>query len=886
MNAARILIVEDEAILAEDLADLLSGAGYEVVGIVSTGEDAVAAAHEFKPDLVLMDIKLRGALDGIGAAERMANLRDTAVVYLTAHDEPDVFTRARMTEPAGYLAKPVSPHELLRSAEMAIYRHRMERRLRDSEERFRTLAEKAPYGMVMIGDDGRFLYVNKAFIEMFGYDLSEAPNGKEWFRKAYPDPEIRREAISEWLTDLHESLPGQERPRVFTVCCKNGDYRRILFRPVQLESGRHLMTCEDVTERERAEIALKESEERYRALVEQANDIIYRTAPSGVITYINPAVTRLTGYAESDITGKHFSAFVHPSYVDRAACYYKRQLLERIPDTYYELPIITRSGASVWLGQNVHLLTDGDRRIGFQAICRDITERKLAEQALEESELRYRTLFERAGDAIFILEAEGENPGRIVSANTAAAQMHGYSVSEMTGLSIADLDAPEEAPKVPDRIARISRGEWIKEQIVHRKKDGTIFPVEITAGLLDLPNRKYILAIDRDVTERVELEAKLRHASKMEAIGRLAGGVAHDFNNLLTAMIGYTDILAQQLPPTGPEIEKLGRIAQAAKRAAELTHQLLAFSRKQMLEVKVLDCNEIILDLEEMLRRLIREDIELTITLDPELPRVKADPAQLEQIIMNLVLNSRDAMPKGGRLGIGTQRVELDETYSPGSADLAPGLYVMLSVSDAGHGMDAETCSRIFDPFFTTKEKGLGTGLGLSTVFGIVMQHNGHISVHSEPGLGTTFKVYLPCVSESGDPLVRSASSNPPLTGAETILVVEDEDAVRKLICEALNLLGYTALDASCPRDAISLCSGDAAPIDLLLTDVILPEMDGRTLYETISATLPAIKVLFVSGYTDDFIVHHGVLDEGVHFMQKPFNVETLAQKVREALER
>jgi len=370
----------------------------------------------------------------------------------------------------------------------------------------------------------------------------------------------------------------------------------------------------------------------------------------------------------------------------------------------------------------------------------------------------------------------------------------------------------------------------------------------------------------------------------MEAIGRLAGGIAHDFNNLLTVVIGYSNMLIREIPKGDSKHKRLANIASASERAAALTKQLLAFSRKQVLDVKVLNINDVIAAMEEMLRRLIGENIELVTVSCSPLGLVRADPSQIEQIILNLSVNARDAMPHGGKLTIETANVMLDEGDSRANAEVEPGLYVMCAVSDSGVGMDAETASHVFDPFFTTKEKGVGTGLGLATVYGIVKQHQGHVVVQSQQQRGTTFKIYLPLVEEFLESNSVTTANEIQLGGSETILVVEDEETVRPLTCEALELLGYHVLSAHESELAVTISDGHAGPIHLLLTDVVLPKMDGRSLYEKLAATRPDMKVVYMSGYTDNFIVHHGVLDQGVHFLAKPFTLDALAKKVRDVL--
>jgi nitrogen-specific signal transduction histidine kinase len=391
--------------------------------------------------------------------------------------------------------------------------------------------------------------------------------------------------------------------------------------------------------------------------------------------------------------------------------------------------------------------------------------------------------------------------------------------------------------------------------------------------------------ITEDITERRSLEQQLRQSQKMEAVGRLAGGVAHDFNNLLTVIKGYSELMLEQTAPGGPLRAEAEEVKKAADRAASLTRQLLAFSRQQVLAPRILDLNAAVGNIEQMLRRLLGEDIELSTVLGEKLGQVKADPGQVEQVIMNLAVNSRDAMSRGGKLTIETANVALDESYMREHGGVKSGRYVMLAVSDTGTGMDEETRSRIFEPFFTTKEMGKGTGLGLSTVYGIVKQSEGYIWVYSEAGQGTTFKVYLPRVDESADESQKMAALGSGDRGTETILLVEDEDGVRALVKQVLSRQGYTVIETRHGREALQECERHSGPIPLLLTDVVLPQMSGRELAERLKALRPDIKVLYMSGYTDDAILRHGVIDQETAFLQKPFTTSVLARKVREVLD-
>ena len=511
------------------------------------------------------------------------------------------------------------------------------------------------------------------------------------------------------------------------------------------------------------------------------------------------------------------------------------------------------------------------------------TERKVAVEALTESEAHYRVLFERHPNALWVYDLE---TAAFLAVNDAAVQHYGYSRAEFLGMTLEEIRPLEDVERLRTyrnnlQEGLVEAGEWR-----HRTKDGTIIDVDIARHTLTFAGRPAALAIARDITQRKSVEAQLLQASKMEAVGRLAGGVAHDFNNLLTVILGSADLLLDTLGRDHPEREEAEEIRKAGLRAADLTRQLLAFSRQQVLAPQVLDLNEVVANMDKILRRVIGEDIDLRTVPSPDLRTVRADPSQLEQVVMNLAVNARDAMPTGGKLTIETANVELDEAYAREHAVvLRPGHYVMLAVSDTGIGMDVATRARIFEPFFTTKAKGKGTGLGLATVYGIVKQSGGVIWVYSEPGRGTTFKIYLPRVEDAAVPAARSPVPPVSVRGSETVLLVEDEEMVRKLVHKVLKANGYTVLLAADGIDAERVAEQHAGPIHLLMTDVVLPGLNGKQVAQLLTAARPMIRVLYLSGYTDDAIVHHGVLESGVAFLQKPFTPAVLGRKVREVLD-
>jgi PAS domain S-box-containing protein len=509
-------------------------------------------------------------------------------------------------------------------------------------------------------------------------------------------------------------------------------------------------------------------------------------------------------------------------------------------------------------------------------------ERKRTEEQLHESERKYRLLFETNPEPMWVYDFETL---RILAVNEAAIARYGYSESEFLALTIRDIRPAEEQGRLEQELARRPDEGAIRTGVRHRAKDGRLFEVDLVARPLEFAGRRARLVLARDVTAQRHLENQLRQSQKMEAVGQLAGGIAHDFNNLLTAILGSTQLLLQATPPGDVRREDVEEIRNAGLRAAELTRQLLAFSRRQVLAPKVLELNAVVANMDKMLRRLIGEDVELATALHAEAGAVNADPGQLEQVLLNLVVNARDAMPGGGRVLIETTRVLLRDELVERRHRLPPGDYVCLAVTDSGLGMDESTQAHLFEPFFTTKEVGKGTGLGLATVYGIVKQSGGYIWVYSEPARGTTVKVYLPRVPGAAEPPLPAPEPPPLRGGHETVLLVEDAAPVRTLARRSLEACGYTVLDAADGPSAIELSARHPGAIAVLVTDVVMPGMSGRELAERLAPTRPAMKVLYTSGYTDDAMVRQGVLNAGVAFLQKPFVPDSLARKVRDVLD-
>ncbi|MBI2840828.1 MAG: PAS domain S-box protein [Acidobacteria bacterium] len=523
------------------------------------------------------------------------------------------------------------------------------------------------------------------------------------------------------------------------------------------------------------------------------------------------------------------------------------------------------------------------------ALARERSRKDSSQMA--ESERRYRSLVEGSPDCVQLFDHQG----RVLSTNQNGLAILGWDDAALRGRRYQDVWPEEARSAVEGAVERVVSGERAELEGDYARSDGRTICLSVVLNpILDAQGSvRYFVGISTDISERrrterekEKLEQQLRQAQRMESIGQLAGGVAHDFNNVLTAMMGYAELALARYDQKDYVREKLRGIIEAGERAGRLTRQLLAFSRKQVLEMSILNLNETVASMETMLRRLIGEDIRVQTFLPDGLPSVRADVAQLEQILMNLAVNARDAMPEGGMLTIETKKVHLDEAYARAHAGVTPGDHVMLAVSDTGCGMDPTTVSHVFEPFFTTKERGEGIGLGLATVYGIVRQHSGTIGVYSEPGIGSTFKIYLP--ADLGSP--RPDAQMPPQTqsaasGTETVLVVEDDESVRILVAETLENYGYTVIKAADAIEAIRIAHSFPREIHLMVTDVIMPRMNGKELHQRMSVIRPLTKVIYISGYTDNVIAHHGILEAGINFLQKPISVQPLIQKVRDVLD-
>lgn len=756
MNQPDILVVEDEAIIAEDLRTTLQGLGYVVANTAASAEEALQSVAERRPDLALLDIRIKGEIDGISTADRLREL-GIPVIFLTSYSDESTLQRARAAQPFGYLLKPFDERTLRAAIEMALHKHAMEERLADRERWLSTVLSSIGDGVIAADTRRRVSFMNLA-----------------------------AEHLSGWTQEDAVGRPIEE-----------------VFRLVDAATGSS------------------------RGLP------LERAFAHGAASGLGDGIA-----------------------------------------------LVTKSGVAAEIGDCLAPILDDDGNShGVVLVFRDVARERRAERALRESEERYRALFHNIPWPAWLAEAA---TSRFVEVNEAAMGLYGYSREEFLSMHIASLENARLGGGEPATDA----AEFTVAVRHHRRKDGSVVEVDLACQAVHVGGRRALLFVARDITAQRRLEHQLMQNQKLEAVGRLAGGIAHDFNNLLTVVLNCSALALAR-----PEVGSVARshveeIEKAALRAAELTKHLLAFTRQHPFETSVIDLNKVISRFQKMLSRVLGDNVELATFLTPSLGKIRADANRIEQVIMNLVVNARDALPAGGRVFIETSNVVLDERYASDHVEVTPGRYVMLAVSDTGIGMSAETKARIFEPFFTTKDAVAGTGLGLSTVFGIVRQTGGHVAVYSEIGRGSTFKIYFPT---TGSEKAAAKPGPQPATaprGSETILLVEDELRVRAVIRSVLQQWGYRVLDASNADEALAAFLENEKDVHMVLTDVVLSKGSGPQVVDGIRAIRPDVRALLMSGYAGKAIAHHGLVDPDVAFLQKPFTLDDLARKVREVLDR
>ncbi len=742
-----------------------------------------------------------------------------------------------------------------------------------------TLLQNLPDGVIRVDRDFRHIVANPACERVLGVPVTEIV-GKT-MRELPVSPRLRKtwaarvkKVLESGKTlDVEDTFEGPSGPR-------SHETRLLPERDERGEVVSVLIVIHDVSERHRAEKDRMESEERFRVTFEEAPIAMLLVGNDASVRGSNAAACELLGYTKRQLTGKSIYEITHPDDLELTRNVSMRIFEKGEARAAVEKRYLRKDGEVVWGRVSVSSVRDSEQRFIHNVVqIIDITSLKQAEQALREREELQRLVIEHANDVIAVVGLDFTI--RLVSQSVRDGL--GFEPSELVGRNVEELVDPETSEDLRVTLKEILVGRVPQNRplrLRHRDGGWRLFEGLGSVASDEGGEPSYMVVILRDVTERTSLEQQLLVAQKMEAVGQLAGGVAHDFNNLLTVINGFTDVAIRELGDRDEGTRRyLAEIGHAGQRAAELTQHLLAFSRQQMLQPEIVDVNSIVEEYAVMLRRVLGEEIELSTRLEPELRTVEVDPGQLGQVLMNLAVNARDAMPRGGVLTITTQNVKSKRSIPVEYGTLPRGSYVLLSVSDNGEGMAAETRSHVFEPFFTTKDPGQGTGLGLATVVGIVEQSGGAIAVDTKPGEGTTFRVYLP--RSAVVPITKKTVPGKAQTGVGTILVVEDDRAVRKLVAKILLEAGYRVLVAALPSEAISLANWEPS-IDVLVTDVVMPEMNGHELARGLLAQRPDLRVLYISGYTPDVVRGKGVVTHQESFLQKPFTAAALTQAVRE----
>jgi len=747
---------------------------------------------------------------------------------------------------------------------------------------YEDIVETVREPLIVLDSDLRVLSANRSFYETFRVMPGETIGNLIY------DLGNRQWDIPGLRTLLEEILPKNNKFADYEVDHIFSDVgHKIMLlnarRIIHHEKGPQmiLLAIEDITERKRKESLLEASEAKYRELVQNVNSIILKIDPEGKVTFFNKFAQMFFDYTEKEILGRSVVGTIVPE-SDSAGLDLDFMIKDIAinPEKYInnENENMRRNGERIWVAWTNRARERNGKIIEILCIGNDITERRRMDNELKDYEERFRELFSTAKDGLLLIDKQ---TGNIVNVNPAIVEMLGYFSEEFIGKKLKDIGLLKDMKDFKETIRELNQAGFINyENVFAETKLGQLIDVDIY--LVD--RARFAQCNVRSITERKKLSAQLRQAQKMEAVGLLAGGLSHDFNNILTAIVGYGHLLKMKMKEDDPLRHNVTHILDAVERGSKLIQSLLAFSRKQVMNPMPASFNTIVECVYKLLKRLIGEDIELKTLLTSEDVTVMADCGQIEQVLMNLAANARDAMPDGGRLTIETERAELSEEYVTNHGFGVPGVYALLSVTDTGTGMDEETKTKIFEPFFTTKEVDKGTGLGLSVIYGIIKQHKGYINVYSEPGEGTTFKIYLPVIKAIIEEMKQDEIA-PVSGGNETVLIAEDDEAARGFTKTVLQEFGYTVIEAKDGEEALSVFSENSAGIKLIVTDMIMPKMHGNEVYEKARIIRPDIKCLFMSGYSDDIIQKRGILKEGVNFISKPFSPYDLLRKVRVALD-
>jgi PAS domain S-box-containing protein len=742
------------------------------------------------------------------------------------------------------------------------------------EEQYKTIIRTSMDGFLLVDTEGRFLDVNDAYCHMIGYSRDELLKMRIQDIEAVESPEetaARIRKLMETGSDRFETRHRHRDGRIIDI--------EVSVNYIKGDEGMLFTFLRDITERKVAEKELKLKAE----LLDAAGDSIFLHDTEGNLIYVNKTAYMTRGYSREELLAMNLRDLDTPEYAKLIEPRMKT-VLEK-GESVFEAAHFRKDRSVMPIEVHVRVIEHEGRRL-VVGVTRDITERKQAEAQLR----LFRELLDQSIDSIYIVEPA---TGRFLDVNQAACRDLGYTRDELLQRRVVDIQSQiRDIPAWQAHVQELrAKGQNLFEFEALRK-DGSHFPVEVSTRVVTAGNESYVVAVVRNITEhkkaeeeKAKLEIQFHQASKMEAIGQLASGIAHDFNNILNAIIGFGSLLKMDMDKDSPLMSHVGQILDAAERAAMITHQLLAFSRKQVLDIKPVNINDSIRNIEKLLLRLIREDIKLKFMLHEKDMTIMADNSQIDQILINIATNARDAMPKGGMLTIATEPVEIDSEFVKKHGYGEHGMYVRISAMDTGIGMDEKTRERIFEPFFTTKELGKGTGLGLSVVYGIVKQHNGYINVYSELGMGTTFKIYLPLIKTEAFE-EQPSEAVPVRGGTETILVAEDDPGSRKLAMAVLEKFGYSVIAAENGEEAVNRFIENKDLIRLVILDVIMPEKGGREAYDEIKNISPDIKVMFLSGYTGDILSLKGINEKEFEFISKPVSPNVLLRKVREVLDR
>lgn len=882
----QLIIIEDNPDDAQLMLMQLTKEGYAPRWKRVETKEAYLDALRNPPDLILADWALP-SFSGYEALKLLKAARlDIPFILVSGSIGEEAAVETMRLGASDYILKDrmerlgMSVRKALAEKMLSFEKGIAEDALRRERRLFRKILDDFPYGIYIVNSHHAIEYANRRLTADFG----DGPSCKcHEFLHGRPDP-------CPWCENA-EVFSGRTVERLWHSDKTGKDYELVSI-PLKNADGTisKLAVFHEITKRKRAEEEISRQEDFLRTLIDCIPIPVFYKDKEGSFLGFNRAYEEFTGVPRDKLIGKTVVDIL-PS--DEAAHHHRIDLglIKSGGKASYESHYTNVGGKERDILISKAAFTDEKgETAGIVAAFLDMTVRKRAEEALRASEEQYRLLAETSRDIILVHDMEG----RILFANKAGLDYAGLKKEEATGRSILDFVPPEWREALLERLESRSKGDLAPYlfEAEFLKGTGERVPVEVSsAPILRDGAVSAILIVARNITERKQaqadaelLQAQFAQAQKMEAVGRLAGGVAHDFNNMLSSILGFTELAMDKLDRASPIQEDLREVRAAGKRSAEIVRQLLAFARRQPVTPRVLSINETIDGMLKMLRRLIGEDIDLAWRPQPDLWRVMIDPSQIDQILANVCVNARDALPQGGKIAIETRNVTLDEEDCAGHEGLKKGNFVLLAVSDNGCGMDKETLAKIFEPFFTTKEAGKGTGLGLATVYGIVKQNDGLITVYSEPGVGTTFKIYLPMHPEESESVGMRPEEQIPQARGETVLIVEDEEAVLKMAKRVLEKLGYKTLAAGRPNKATAIAVSHTGDIHLLLTDVVMPQMNGKELAGRIKLLRPGIKVLFMSGYTADAIAVHGIIEEGVEFIQKPLSSAELGKKIRKIL--